>query len=495
MPCTLPPARRLLCALLSLSFLLPSPVLASDLPDLGESARADLSPQMERKIGQQIMNQIRLNEPSYLDDPGVTDYLEQLGGRLVAASSEPNSDFVFFALRDASVNAFAMFGGHIGINSGTLLTAQSESELAGVMAHEIAHVTQHHLARQVQKQSQNSIVALAAMAVALLAARSNAQMAGAAIAMSDAAMIQSQLAFSRDFEREADRVGFEMLQRAGFDQQGMAGFFERLLHATRALENNAPVYLRSHPLTLDRITDMQHRHSRAGYRQVMDSLDFHLVRARLRAQQGTPGEALKEFSMLVRERKFVSETAARYGLALAQWRVGNAAAAQQTLDGLRQLPATAGAASPLIDDLRAEVRRLAGDFSGAVAIYREARQRFPQARALRYGQGETLLASGDHQATQKFASEMLATHGPDSRLYGLLARAEEALGHLSAGHRAQAEMYLLQGRLVPAIDQLERAQRAGGNFYEQSAVDARLRELKRRRMEEEREKKQSGRGP
>ena len=125
---------------------------AEDLPDLGEAARAELSPQLERKIGERIMNEIRLREPSYVDDAEVTDYLNRLGSRLVAASSNPSRDCQFFFVRDNTVNAFAMFGGFIGVNTGTLLTAQSESELAGVLAHELSHVMQNHLARQIARE-------------------------------------------------------------------------------------------------------------------------------------------------------------------------------------------------------------------------------------------------------------------------------------------------------------------------------------------------------
>jgi predicted Zn-dependent protease len=140
---------RFLVLSLASAFLVASTsmAVAGDLPDLGESARADLSQQLERRLGQSIMNDIRLREPSYVDDPEINDYLNRLGRRLVEASSNPTGDFHFFAIRDNSVNAFAMFGGFIGVNTGTLLTAQSESELAGVISHEIAHVTQNHLAR------------------------------------------------------------------------------------------------------------------------------------------------------------------------------------------------------------------------------------------------------------------------------------------------------------------------------------------------------------
>ena len=243
-------------------------VLADDLPDLGESARADLSPQLERRIGESIMNDIRLREPSYVDDAEINDYLSRLGNRLVSASANPGGDFHFFAIRDNTVNAFAMFGGFIGVNTGTLLTAQSESELAGVVAHEISHVTQSHLARQISNQKQNSIASMITMAVGILAARSNSQVAGAAIASAQAGTIQSQLAYSRDFEREADRVGYQTMEKSGFDVRGMGAFFERLQKAGRLYESNAPVYMRSHPMTVERISDMQNRAQGAPYRQV-----------------------------------------------------------------------------------------------------------------------------------------------------------------------------------------------------------------------------------
>ncbi|WP_291922144.1 M48 family metalloprotease, partial [Accumulibacter sp.] len=146
-----------------------------------------------------------MREPSYVDDPEINDYLNLLGGRLVAASSNAAGDYYFFAIRDNTVNAFAMFGGFIGVNTGTLLTAQSESELAGVLAHEISHVMQNHLARQIARGKQNSISSMLAIALCVLAARSNSQVASAGIASAQASSLQSRLACSRAFEREADR--------------------------------------------------------------------------------------------------------------------------------------------------------------------------------------------------------------------------------------------------------------------------------------------------
>ncbi|MEF8727778.1 MAG: M48 family metalloprotease [Accumulibacter sp.] len=452
-----------------------------ELPDLGEAARAELSPQLERKIGERILNEIRLREPSYVDDPELSDYLNRLGARLLAASADPTADCHFFLVRDNTVNAFAMFGGFIGVNTGTLLTAQSESELAAVLAHEISHVLQAHLARQIMREKQSSVATMIAMAVGVLAARSNSQVAHAAIASAQAGSIQAQLAYSRDFEREADRVGFQTLGQAGFDVRGMADFFGRLQQAGKVYENSAPVYLRSHPLTVERMSDMQNRAQSAPYRQVADSLDFQLVRAKLRAQASTPQEGISEFARQLREKKYASEVAVRYGLSYSLLRAKDTAGAQREYDALAALKPS----SPLLAGLAAAIRIADSDPVGAAAIYREGLQRYPQSMALAYGYADALLAAKEYQQARIFLDAQLQLRSSDYKLYGLLARTFSATGKRLQQHRAQAEFYFLQGQLGPAVEQLQFAQQAtDGSFFEQSAVDARLRELRRLQAEE-----------
>ena len=461
----------------------------NDLPDLGESSRAELSPQMERKIGESIMNQIRLREPSYVDDPEVNDYLAQLGRRLVEASANPTGEFHFFAIRDNTVNAFAMFGGYIGVNTGTVLTAQSESELAGVLAHEIAHVTQDHLARQIAKEKQNTIPSLIAMAIGVLAARSNTSVAAGAITSVQAGMIQAQLAYSRDFEREADRVGFQSLEKAGFDVHGMGDFFERLQKAGRLYENNAPVYFRSHPLTVERLSDMQNRAQNSPYRQVVSGLDFHLVRAKLRAQAGQPKDVIAEFERSLQEKKYSSEAAIRYGLAYALLRAHDVAGARRASAPLSALQGE----SPILAGLTASIREQSGDFAGAHELYRQALLRFPQAKSLVYGYADSLYAAGSYQQALVFLEGQLVRNQSDFRLFGLQAKTYAALGKRVQQRRSQAEYYLLQGQLGPAIEQLQFAQKeTDGDFYELSAVDARLRELRKLQMEEDKKGKSGG---
>ncbi|GIK24959.1 MAG: hypothetical protein BroJett006_12050 [Betaproteobacteria bacterium] len=475
---------RTLASLAFLAILAPS-AIAEGLPELGEASRSDLPPHVERRIGESIVRDIRLREPAYIDDVEIAAYLNSLGARLTAAMPEAGQSFEFFALRDATLNAFALPGGYIGVHSGLILAAQSESELAGVLSHEIAHVTQKHLARLMGKQNQAQVTQWLALAVAILAARSNSDASQAAIVAGTAAGVQTMLNYTRDFEREADRIGIQTLERAGFDVRGMASFFERMQKFGRLYENNAPGYLRTHPLTVERISDMENRILQAQYRQVADSTEFQLVRAKLRSGQGDPRDAVTDFETQLRERKYLSEASARYGLALAQMRARNYPAVEHELAELRRLKAS----SPMIDTLATDARKAQGDLSGALKLYREARVRHPRNKALLYGQIDALLANGQPQAALQTATDELLLTPSDAALHGLQAKSYAALGKRLQQHRAQAELYVLRGQLVAAIQQLELAQKAGdGDFFEHSQVDARLRELRARQLEEAKQK-------
>lgn len=291
---------------------------AAGLPDLGDASQATFSPHQERELGLRIMSEIRA-DPSYLDDAEVAGYLTHLGNRLLLNSREtrPDQEFEFFAVKDPMINAFALPGGFMGFNTGLILTAQSESELAGVMAHEIAHVTQKHLARMIAGQKYSMVTSLAAVALAVLASRTNPQAAVAVLIGSQARQIQSQLDFTRDHEKEADRIGLNILISAGLDPRGMSEFFERLQKAGRFRENGAPSYLRTHPITYERIADIDNRTHSLPYRQVPDSLDFLLVRAKLRASLDNPGDAVEYFDSALRDKRYSSEAVERYGLIYA----------------------------------------------------------------------------------------------------------------------------------------------------------------------------------
>ena len=190
------------------------PAAGQPLPDLGGAGDAGLAPQTERRVGEAIMRDIRFREPNYLDDPEVADYLAHLGARLVQHSAGARQDFEFFAMREHTINAFAMPGGFVGVHTGLLLAAESESEVASVLAHEIAHVTQRHIARLIGAQQQMQLPSMVALAAAILLGGSRPDLAAGAAAAVQGSVVQQQLSYTRDFEREADRVGFQALEKA-----------------------------------------------------------------------------------------------------------------------------------------------------------------------------------------------------------------------------------------------------------------------------------------
>lgn len=461
------------------------PGRAQNLPDLGERAQADLSPQQERRAGEQIMRQIR-RDPNYVDDPEVGAYVQSVGQRLAAASADARQEFTFFVVRDKTINAFALPGGFIGVHSALIVNAQSEAEFAGVVAHEIAHVLQRHLARQVQAYNQLSPLALVGLGLAILAARASPELAQGALIASQAAPVAAMLNFSREFEREADRVGFQILQDGGYEPAGMASFFARLQQNTRLYDNNAPAYLRTHPLTVERIADMQNRAQAVPYRQRADSIEFQLVRAKLRAGDGAPPEAVAHFRTLLAEKRYSTETATRFGYAQALLRARDHAAAWREVEPLR-----AGAVPhPMIETLATRVRLAAGDAPGAERIIAAAAQNYPNNAGVLYHHAEVLEALGNHARAIEVLREVLKQRPQDARAYNLIARSYSALGRRTDQHRALAEGYVLQGGLAAAVDQLELAQKAGdGDFYTLSAIDARLRELRRLREEEIKDKR------
>jgi predicted Zn-dependent protease len=450
-------------------------VLAQGLPELGDVSQSDFSPLQERRLGESIMREIRADR-SFYDDAEATDYINSLGERLVARGSESRQNFDFFLILDNQINAFALPGGFIGVNSGLLLSSQNESEVASVLAHEMAHVTQRHIARMLAQQKQSQITSLAALAVAILAARASSQAAEAAAAFGTASVIQTQLNFTREHEREADRVGVQTLEQAGFDPHAMATFFERLQRATRLYEGGAPSYLRTHPLTFERIADIQNRVEHLPYRQVPDTVEFQLIRAKLRAETESPHEAVAYFEQSLAERKFLSELASRYGLAVSLLRANDHKRAGTELTAARKLAAKP---SPVLDTLDCRIRT-AGEGAAAFACYRDALKTYPNYRALTYDYADALLQNRQPEGALKLVEARLQVYPDDYKLYLLQSRSYAMLNKPLAQHRAQGEAYARMGNIPGAVEQLQIALKSGeGDFYQLSATEARLRELRR----------------
>jgi beta-barrel assembly-enhancing protease len=486
-----------LCALPAA--IMPSLAVAQQsLPTLGDTEREELSPIMERKLGEQIMRDIR-RDRDYLDDAPLAEYLNNFGNGLLATQPEARGeaayDFFFFAVRDPMLNAFALPGGFVGVHSALLLAAQNESELASVLSHEIGHVSQRHIARMLGKQKQDSLIPLAAMALAVLAARSSPDASGALLLGGEGLAAQRQLSFSRDAEREADRVGLQIMRDAGFDTTGMVAFFGRLQNAGRAYNDTAPAFLRSHPLTTERMADIQARINDQRYKQHADALDFHLIRARARILQDGTGTGLREaaniFETQLLQKNRLQVAAAQYGLALvalkqrAYDKAGTLlqearAAAQQVPDASKT--DTYGA---ILANLSIDIKIASNQHAQALQEADAARMQFPLSRGIARQYAEALIATGRQDDAIKYLRDQVQLYRQEPQLQDLLAQAYSTQGKQALQHLALAESYALTGSLPAALDQLAIARRApDASFYDQAVIDARERELQARWRQE-----------
>ena len=484
------------------------------LPTLGDSARGDLSPVMERKLGEEIMRDLRRNV-DYLDDDPILEYLNNFGSALVAAApgarGETNADYFFFAVRDPMLNAFALPGGFIAVHSALLLAAQTESELASVLSHEIGHVTQRHIARMIGQQKQDMLIPLAAMVLAALAARSSGDAAMGVMMGGQGLAIQRQLNFSRDAEREADRVGFQIMGAGGYDTSGMVAFFGRLQSASRNYSDVVPPWLQSHPLTTERIADIQARIREMPYRQRIDGLEFHLVRARTRVLQdeSTQGrnEARLAFQSQLTQQSGQQQAGAQYGLSFLALKKGNLAAAQSWLEKARStMKPVQGAvfstgqaasdAAAMFAALSLEIKLAPGQPASVVQQVleeaREAHDKFPFSRGIARQYADAMIANGKYDEAARYLREQAQQYRSEPKLYDLLAKTYAAQGKKALQHIALAESYALGGSLPAAIDQLDIARKAGdASFYDLALIDARDRELQAKHREDLKEAKKN----
>jgi predicted Zn-dependent protease len=476
------------------------PSLGSSLPNLGGSEREELSPLMERKLGEQIMRDLR-QDPDYLNDATTLEYLNRFGNTLVSAQPEVRGDasfdFSFFAVRDPSLNAFALPGGFIGVHSGLLLAAQNESELASVLAHEIGHVAQRHIARMLGAQRQDMLVPLAALLLGALAARSSPDVAMASVMGGQGFALQRQLNFSRDAEREADRVGLQILNAGGYDTSGMVAFFGRLQSATRSYGENIPAYLQSHPLTTERIADIQARIREQRYHQHADSIDFYLIRARVRVLQDDNAQgwrdASKVFETQLAAKSRVQTAAAKYGLAMIAMRQGDIPRAQSLLEDART---TALKDAEAFASLGIELKLAANQPDQALKLANAARDSFPLSRGIAVQYADALIAGGKTDEAVRYLRDQAQLYRQDAQVQQRLAKAYASQNKQALQHLALAESYALNGSLQAALDQLQIARRApDASFYDESIIDARERDLKAQRLEEMKQNKEGKNKP
>ena len=486
------------------------------LPTLGDAASEDFDLLTERRLGERIMRDIR-RDPDLLDDPLLQEYLEALWQPLLAtarASGHINTDlqnayaWQAFLVRDRAVNAFALPGGYVGVYLGLISLTASRDELASVLAHELTHVTQRHIARSITNSERQGMATMAAMILGLLAASraGSADAAQAVLLGSQAAMVQGQLNFTREMEREADRIGFELLGGAGFAGAGMSAMFERLESSSRLNDNNQYPYLRSHPLTIERISEArlrlreggaapataepsQHALMQARARVLMDRSEQGLRRQQAQGLPGSPAVDLTRLATL-------------YGAALASSQLRDFDRADQSVQAGAALAAgpfkgqpgaarafallkvetlvARGSAAP--SAYEAALAPLAADRSRAALMARA------QVALARHRGGDPAAAGALREATESLQT-WVTEHRQDALAWQTLAQCAEPLGLRLRALRAGAEAALAGGDLLGAADRFRAAQEIArqpgqGDDVERAILQSRLRDIEpeRRRL-------------
>ncbi len=467
---------RLLTSVLAATALLwQTETYALNLPDLGDESAAVISPAQERKLGEEFMRKAR-HTLNFLDDPELQDYIQTLGRKLAAHSDNPETDFRFYVIADPVINAFAVPGGFVGVNTGLILATQSEAELASVLAHEIAHVTQRHIPRMISQAQRMSLPAMAAVLAGILLAGSGHQGGEAAIVLTQAGLAQQSIDFTRSFEQEADRIGMTILASSGFEPAAMPAFFERMQSLNRINETSLPDFLRTHPVTSDRIAESRARADQLPHSQKPDSPEFWQARAKIRAiTANDPKQVAQAFKDNLVQGKFRSENAQRYGYAWALIRANEIDAARvQAQKLLRADPECVW-----YRILQAETEMAGGKFKQALAVYRAAYADNATHGALVRYYANALLRTGHAQQATELLKPALRREQDDPALYKLMAEATGDTGAKVQAHQAMAEYYYLTGNPHAAIEQLRLASRfAGDNYYLQASLEARIQEIK-----------------
>lgn len=453
-----------------------------DLPDMGDSTGALISPIQEKELGEAFFRslhaKIKINQ-----DTEIHQYIQDLGQKLVTNSDVPSQAFHFFVVIDNAINAFAGPGGYIGVNSGLILSTESESELASVMAHEIAHVSQRHLYRAFEAASQLSIPTAAATLAALLLGTQSPEMAQAALIAIQASQTQFQIDFTRSNEQEADRVGMQTLLEADYNPRAMPIFFERLQQSSRYYGRNIPEFLRTHPVTSSRISDSLGRAEKYPYKQYPDSLAYQLTKTKLKVSTSNDKEATaKYFATLEKQGTDEQRAVAKYGSGLLKLTNRQFTEAEAIFKDLTErFPSQIQFAVAL-----AQSAVQAQNYQTALKRYLAIMNKFPSYGSIKLDYIKILLET--EQAEKAKALLLTLNYSNQQKLYylELLAQAYADLGQQAESHRYIAEYYYEDGYTEQAIQQIKLAKKSKGlNFYLSAILNERLNFF----LNEERERK------
>jgi len=433
------------------------PALATtsfDLPDIGSPADSVLSKTQAEQIGRSVLLRLRL-DGQVLEDPELDEYIDSVGHRLAAHAHEGTQDFRFFLVRDDVINAFALPGGYVGVNTGLILETQRESELAGVMAHEIAHVTQKHIARRAASQGQSSMLASAAILAAILMGIGGADpnVVQATAMSAQAYAVQQSINYTRVNEYEADRVGLQILHDSEFDPYGMPDFFETMGKLSGSWGNRVPEFLLTHPVSSTRIAETRARAEQLPPTNVHESSEYLLMRERVRVLTSDNAQEMVDYYKDKLDHAPEPYPYLSYGYALALIRVGRPSEAVRIFHDLRESDDSVIAyQSGLGQALMA-----AGQPNESVIVFENALKLFPRNVPLTVRYAEALMWAQQYDRAHAILLDLFNNVPPTPAQVRLIANAAGGAGQQAEAHYYMSEYFLLNGNVVLAVEQLNLA--------------------------------------
>ncbi|MEC9061730.1 MAG: M48 family metalloprotease, partial [Pseudomonadota bacterium] len=472
--------KKFSASLVALSFVLTSSLTAvaqdanysnkNALPEIGVVASDAISLDKEMIVGDAVMRQMRGQSP-VISDPVLDEYLQDVGNRLVVHADNAKFPFEFFWVNNDAINAFAFFGGHIGVHTGLMRRAENESELASVLAHEISHVTQRHIARRMQAQQRSSPLALASLIGGVLIAMANPEAGIAAMQAGTAASAQLQIDYTRSNEQEADRIGIAMLARAGFDPSAAASFFSTMAEEYRMV-SRPPARLLTHPLTETRIADARNRAGDYPRRYLPINKQFELAKARIKARYSFKADyAVEYFEAAVVQDVQRSKEASLYGLALAYMRAEKIEKAKDIMDEL--IAKDRGNLFYL--DAMTDIYISQGEPLKAVEMLRPHVTHNPRNQVLALNQANAYISANKYEEAVSLLKDFLLVKKDYQLAHQLMSEAYQKSKRFSQMHQSKAEVYALYGAYNRAVDELQYAYNfAGDDHLEKQRIRARI---------------------
>jgi predicted Zn-dependent protease len=424
----------------------------NDLPEIGVVASSAISLDKEVLIGDALMRQLRGQAP-IINDPLLDEYIQDIGNRLVAQADNVKFPYKFFIINSPDINAFAFFGGHIGIHTGLIFNARNESELASVLAHEVSHVTQRHIARSIEARQKSSPLQIASLLGSILLAAVNPEVGMAAISVSNAASAQSSINYTRQNEKEADRVGISILADAGFDPNGASSFFSILAEKNR-LKSTPLAFLLTHPLPESRIADARTRAALFRSRNIPESINFHLAKSRILARYyANPKRNIEYFTEILQKQSYVFKQAAEYGLTLSYLANEQFERALRLIDGLLLQEPNNLFYLDVYTDIAIEMNQhqTAIDKLSSQIIHA------PYNQVLTLNLANVLIKNKDFDRATSLLKDYLLINPDNLLAYELLSDAYSSSEQKLEMHQVKAEVYALVAAYPRAIDELHNA--------------------------------------